>query len=56
MVGGILGLTPTMVATTLVGNSLDEPGSPLFIISLVLVILLTITSFILYRRFEEKNS
>ncbi len=50
MIGGILGVFPTMAATTLVGTSLHDPGSPLFIISLMIVIILTVFSFLLYRR------
>lgn len=55
VVGGLLGLLPTMVATTMVGNRLDEPSSPTFIISLVFVVLLTIISFVLYRRFDDRQ-
>ena len=50
LAGGVLGLLPTMVATTLVGKGLDNPGSPLFIISIVVVVLLLVVSFLLYRR------
>ncbi|WP_422481129.1 TVP38/TMEM64 family protein [Pleomorphochaeta sp. DL1XJH-081] len=53
--GGILGLCPTMIATTLVAASLDQIGSPLFYISLVVVVVLTLVSFILYRRFGDTN-
>lgn len=50
MIGGLLGVMPTMIATTLVGTSLRDPGSPLFISSLGAVIMLTVLSFLLYRR------
>ena len=53
IVGGILGLAPTMVATTMVGNNITEPGSPAFILSLVAIITLTIISFVLFRRFDR---
>lgn len=52
MVGGVLGLLPTMVATTLVGSSLDEPSSPEFLISFVVVLLLTGISYVLYRKYR----
>ncbi len=55
MVGGLLGLAPTMVAITLAGNGLHEPGSPLFILSVVAVVMLATFSFLLYRRFERKT-
>jgi len=41
-----------MVATTLVGSSLDNPGSPEFLISLVVVLLLTGISYVLYRKYR----
>jgi len=50
LVGGVLGLLPTMVATTLVGKGLDHPGSPMFIVSVVAMVLLLGVSFLLYRR------
>ncbi len=56
IVGGLLGLAPTMLAITLAGNSLHEPGSPLFILSVVAVVLLATVSFFLYRRFEKKTT
>lgn len=56
MVGGLLGLAPTMVAITLAGNSLHEPGSPLFIFSVVATGALITISFVLYRRFAKRNS
>lgn len=55
IVGGILGLAPTMVATTMVGNNITEPGSPAFILSLVAIIVLIIISLVLFRRFENKS-
>lgn len=54
IVGGVLGLAPTMVATTMVGNTIREPGSPIFILSLVAIVVLGAISFVLYRRFENK--
>lgn len=50
MIGGMLGLLPTMIATTLVGSSLREPGSVRFYFSLGLLILLTVISYVLYQR------
>jgi len=53
IVGGILGLAPTMVATTMVGNNITEPGSPVFILSLIAIIILAIISLVLFRRFDK---
>lgn len=56
LAGGVLGLLPTMVATTLVGKGLDHPGSPMFIVSAVVMVLLLGVSFLLYRRQIDSNS
>jgi len=56
MTGGILGLLPGMVATTLIGISIKTPDSPVFIISVVVVVLLVVLSFVLYRRQVSSNS
>ncbi len=56
MAGGILGLLPGMVATTLIGSSLKTPGSPMFIISVIVVVLLSVISFVIYRRQVRPNS
>lgn len=56
MAGGVLGLLPTMVATTLVGSSLDDPWSPRFIVSVVVVLILTLLSYVLYRKFQETKT
>ncbi len=53
IIGGLLGLAPTMVATTIVGNNLTDPGSPAFIFSLVAIVALILMSLILFRRFEK---
>lgn len=54
--GGLLGLMPTMIATTTVGTSLDNPRSPQFIISVGIVVILTVVSLVLYRRQVGSNS
>ena len=56
VIGGLLGLLPTMVATTLVGSSLADPWSPRFIISVVAVLLLLLLSYLLYRKFQDTSS
>jgi uncharacterized membrane protein YdjX (TVP38/TMEM64 family) len=52
VVGGVLGLLPTMVATTLAGSSLDNPASPQFILSVVFVLSLAGLSYGLYRKYR----
>lgn len=56
MVGGLLGLLPTMVATTVAGTSLAHPGSPRFLVAVFMVVLLTVISFVLYKRQVDSNS
>lgn len=48
-VGSLLGLLPVMVATTVAGSSLSDPTSPVFIVTAVLVVLLSVGSFVLWR-------
>lgn len=54
--GGILGLVPSMITVTLMGNSVDDPGSPLFIVSALLFVGVTTVSLILYHRHMHSNS
>lgn len=50
LLGGIIGLLPRMVTTTVVGSSLRDPDSPVFYVSLGLLIILTAISLLLYKR------
>lgn len=55
-VGGVLGLLPGMVVTTIAGSSLSEPTSPQFIISAALFILLIVFSYYMLARLgKDKN-
>ena len=55
-VGSLLGLLPVMVATTVAGSSLSDPTSPVFIVTAVLVVLLSVGSFVLWRVVSRKNA
>ena len=55
-VGSLLGLLPVMVATTVAGSSLSDPTSPVFIVTAVLVVLLSVGSFVLWRMVSRKNA
>ena len=55
-VGSLLGLLPVMVATTVAGSSLSDPTSPVFIVTAVLVVLLSVESFVLWRMVSRKNA
>lgn len=50
LVGGVLGLMPGMIATTVLGSNLHRPGSPIFIVTIAIVVLLIVFSILLYRR------
>lgn len=54
-IGSIVGLTPTMLAVTVVGANITDPKSPLFLMSISATILLSITSIIIYRRVLKKK-
>lgn len=45
---GILGVFPMMILTTLMGNSIQNPRSPSFWISVVLIVVLSLLSILLY--------
>ena len=53
--GGILGCVPSIITVTLVGATITEPGSPVFIISVVIHLLLSILSSLIYRKFLKKR-
>ncbi len=55
LVGTIGGLLPRIIIATIMGTSITEPGSPAFIISLLLKILLSIISLIVYRYIMKKE-
>jgi len=50
IVGSVLGLIPTMVVTTIIGKTASEGAFVTMIISIVALVLLTVSSFIIYKR------
>lgn len=50
LLGGVLGLMPGMIATTILGRNLHRPGSPIFIGTVGIVVLLIVISVLLYKR------
>ena len=50
LMGGMLGMLPGILTTTLMGGSIRDPRSPQFIISVSISVALSVTSIILYRR------
>lgn len=50
MIYSVLGLTPSMLITTAIGQTIQSPTSPTFIISILLKITLIITSVFIYKK------
>lgn len=55
LIGVLLASVPTMVATTFLGVTLDDPGSPGFILSVVSTILILLITFFLCLRHRKKQ-
>ncbi len=53
--GSLLGMMPSMMIITFLGANVTNPRSPEFLLSVVLTVLLTVFSFILYRWFIKQN-
>lgn len=51
--GGCLGILPKMILATLMGNSIEQPGSPTFILSVVLTVLLSVLSFVVHELYQR---
>lgn len=55
IIGSILGLTPMFVSFMFMGVSINDPKSPVFILSLVVQLLFILSSLPLYRRIIKKS-
>lgn len=55
MAGSIAGLFPTMAAATFMGDHITEPGSPQFIAALSMTVVISIISFVVYRRVVKRH-
>lgn len=54
LLAGALGILPGMVLATLMGNGIQDPGSPTFWISAVLMVVLAALSVLLYYAYRRK--
>lgn len=54
LIAGALGVLPGMVLATLMGSSIQDPESPAFWISAILMITLAVLSAILYYAYRRK--
>lgn len=55
LLGSLLGMMPSMLIITFLGANVTNPRSAEFMLSVVLTVLLTCFSFILYRRYNKQN-
>ena len=53
--GAVLGCVPSIITVTLVGASITEPGSPMFIIAIAVHIILSVISSLIYRNFLKRR-
>jgi uncharacterized membrane protein YdjX (TVP38/TMEM64 family) len=56
LLGGMLGILPGMILATLMGSSIQDPGSPAFWISAILRVTLAALSILLYYAYRRKLS
>ena len=52
--GGCLGILPKMILATLMGTSIEQPGSPTFLLALVLTVLLSVLSFAIHELYQRR--
>ena len=55
LLGGALGTLPGMILATIMGSSIQDPGSPAFWISAILTVAMSVLSFILYHIYRRKT-
>lgn len=58
ILGSLVGVIPSLVPATLLGASITDPTSPLFLISAVLIAVISVVSFLLYYfsiKFKSKS-
>ena len=55
MIAGSLGVLPGMVLATLLGESISDPTSPLFLFSCALTVVMSVLSFLLYYWYLRKK-
>ncbi len=56
LLGSILGMLPSMLAYTLMGDALTDPTGPQFIWSMISQVILTVASLILYWILQKKHA
>lgn len=56
LLGSSLGTVPGVITSTLIGSSLTEPGSPMFLFSLFLTIFLSVISLLVHHLYRKKKA
>lgn len=54
LIGGFLGMCPGMILATVLGSGIQDPSSSSFWISVLLTLILSVTSFLVYRLYRRK--
>lgn len=55
LAGSVLGLSPPLVLATLIGISVTEPTSPMFLLSVSCTVLLSVGSAVFYWRYQKRR-
>lgn len=55
MAGTAIGMLPGLIASTLIGDAITDPGSPQFIISSVLIVVIATVSALVYSRMVKSR-
>lgn len=55
MLGSVLGLLPNIIISTILGESISDPTSPQFLLSMLLFLLITLISLIWYLKYTKRD-
>ena len=55
MIGSMLGLLPNIIISTILGESISDPASPQFLLSMLLFLLITLISLIWYVKYMKRD-
>ena len=55
LIGTLTGMAPTVIATTVIGENISQPGSRYFWISLAVMIVIIVLSFLFFWKYLQKH-
>lgn len=55
LLGSLLGLAPGIITSTLIGASITDPSSPMFIISIIMTVVISTVSALIYYIYKKKS-